>query len=100
MSSHKHLTNVAKKYNITPAILVESKKSIGDRRWLWLKHVCHCCNSFGRWEDSSHSSQRISKTDFTDMINKIWDLKQQYGRVTNIYGDASAPVVWQALKRV
>ena len=33
------------------------------------------------------------------MIQKIWQLKQQYGHVSNIYVDAANPEVWQALKR-
>lgn len=33
------------------------------------------------------------------MISKIWQLKQQYGHVSNIYVDAANPEVWQALKR-
>jgi hypothetical protein len=33
------------------------------------------------------------------MIGKIWQLKQRYGYVSNIYVDAANPEVWQALKR-
>lgn len=33
------------------------------------------------------------------MIQKIWQLKQQYGYVSNIFVDAANPEVWQALKR-
>ena len=33
------------------------------------------------------------------MIERIWQLKQQYGHVTNLYCDAANPEVWQALKR-
>jgi hypothetical protein len=33
------------------------------------------------------------------MIEKIWQLKQRYGYVSNIYVDAANPEVWQALKR-
>ena len=33
------------------------------------------------------------------MIEKIWQLKQRYGYVSNIYVDAANPEVWSALKR-
>jgi hypothetical protein len=33
------------------------------------------------------------------MIQKTWQLKQQYGHVSNIYVDASSPEIVQALKR-
>jgi hypothetical protein len=33
------------------------------------------------------------------MIDKIWQLKQRYGYVSNLYVDAANPEVWQALKR-
>jgi hypothetical protein len=39
------------------------------------------------------------RPNFTDMIQKIWQLKQQYGHVSNIYVDTANPEVWQALKR-
>jgi hypothetical protein len=39
------------------------------------------------------------RPNFTDMIEKIWQLKQRYGYVSNIYVDAANPEVWQALKR-
>lgn len=44
-------------------------------------------------------AEEYDRPDFTDMINKVWRLKQQYGHVTNIYVDAANPVVWQGLKR-
>jgi hypothetical protein len=33
------------------------------------------------------------------MIQKIWQLKQKYGHITNIYVDAANPEVWESLKR-
>jgi hypothetical protein len=41
---------------------------------------------------------RWQKTDFSDMISEVWDLKQKYGHVSNIYCDAANPEVVQALK--
>jgi hypothetical protein len=39
------------------------------------------------------------RPNFTDMIEKIWQLKQRYGYVSNLYVDAANSEVWQALKR-
>jgi hypothetical protein len=44
-------------------------------------------------------AEEYNRPNFTDMIDKIWTLKQKYGHVTNIYCDAANPEVWQALKR-
>jgi hypothetical protein len=44
-------------------------------------------------------ASEYQRPNFTDMISKIWELKQQYGHVSNIYVDAANPEVWQALKR-
>jgi hypothetical protein len=44
-------------------------------------------------------ASEYQRPNFTDMIQKIWQLKQQYGHVSNIYVDAANPEVWQALKR-
>lgn len=45
------------------------------------------------------AAEEYRRHNFTDMISKIWQLKQQYGHVSNIYVDAANPEVWQALKR-
>jgi hypothetical protein len=44
-------------------------------------------------------ASEYQRPNFTDMIQKIWQLKQQYRHVSNIYVDAANPEVWQALKR-
>ena len=43
-------------------------------------------------------AEEYERPNFTDMINVVWKLKQQYGHVTNIYCDARNPEIWQALK--
>jgi hypothetical protein len=45
------------------------------------------------------AAEEYQRPNFTDMIQKIWQLKQQYGHVSIIYVDATNPDVWQALKR-
>jgi hypothetical protein len=44
-------------------------------------------------------AEEYDRPNFTDMINVIWSLKQQYGHVTNIYVGAANPEVWQTLKK-
>jgi hypothetical protein len=44
-------------------------------------------------------ASEYQRPNFTDMIEKIWQLKQRYGYVSNIYVDSANPEVWQALKR-
>jgi hypothetical protein len=44
-------------------------------------------------------AEEYDRPNFTDMINVIWQLKQQYGHVSNTYVDAANPEVWQALKK-
>ena len=44
-------------------------------------------------------AEEYERPNFTDTINVVWQLKQQYGNVTNIYVDAANPEVWQALKK-
>jgi hypothetical protein len=38
-------------------------------------------------------AEEYDRPDFTDMIDKVWKLKQQYGHVTNIYVDAANPEI-------
>ena len=33
------------------------------------------------------------------MIDRIWDIKQKCGYISNIYSDASNPEIWESLKR-
>jgi hypothetical protein len=44
-------------------------------------------------------AEEYDRPNFTDMIDKIWKLKQQYVNINNIYVDAANPEIWQALKK-
>jgi hypothetical protein len=44
-------------------------------------------------------ASEYQRPNFTDMTEKIWQLKQRYGYVSNIFVDSANPEVWQALKR-
>ena len=41
----------------------------------------------------------MSGLNFAAMINRIWEIKQQCGYISNIYVDAANPEVWESLKR-
>jgi hypothetical protein len=43
-------------------------------------------------------AEEYDRPNFKDMIDRIWQLKQRYGYVNNIYVDAANPEIWQALK--
>jgi hypothetical protein len=45
------------------------------------------------------AAEEYQRPNFTEMIQKIWQLKQKYGHITNIYVDAANPEVWESLKR-
>jgi hypothetical protein len=44
-------------------------------------------------------ASEYSRPSFTDMISKVWQMKQRYGYVSNIYVDAANPEVVSSLKR-
>jgi hypothetical protein len=44
-------------------------------------------------------AEEYGRPDLSEMISEIWQLKQLFGYISNIYVDAANPVVWQALKR-
>jgi hypothetical protein len=44
-------------------------------------------------------AEEYERPNFAAMIDKIWQLKQQCGYISNIYVDAANPEVWESLKR-
>jgi hypothetical protein len=44
-------------------------------------------------------AEEYDRPNFAAMIDKIWQLKQQCGYISNIYVDAANPAVWESLKR-
>jgi hypothetical protein len=44
-------------------------------------------------------AEEYDRPNFSAMIDKIWQLKQQCGYISNIYVDAANPEVWESLKR-
>jgi hypothetical protein len=44
-------------------------------------------------------AEEYERPNFQTMINRIWEIKQKCGYISNIYVDASSPEIVQALKR-
>ena len=44
-------------------------------------------------------AEEYERPNFQAMINRIWEIKQQCGYISNIYVDAANPEVWESLKR-
>jgi hypothetical protein len=45
-------------------------------------------------------SDEYHRPHLNDMLDLIWNLKKNFGNISNIFADASAPVVWQGLKHM
>jgi hypothetical protein len=44
-------------------------------------------------------AEEYERPNFQAMINRIWEIKQKCGYISNIYCDAANPEVWESLKR-
>jgi hypothetical protein len=44
-------------------------------------------------------AEEYERPNFAAMINRIWEIKQQCGYISNIYCDAANPEIWESLKR-
>jgi hypothetical protein len=44
-------------------------------------------------------AEEYERPNFAAMINRIWEIKQKCGYISNIYTDAANPEVWESLKR-
>jgi hypothetical protein len=75
------------------------KKSIGIDPSYGSSNFAICATQLVDWKIQVIEASEYLRPNFTDMIEKIWQLKQRYGYVSNIYVDAANPEVWQALKR-
>jgi hypothetical protein len=66
---------------------------------VWQQQVWYCSHPVVDSKIQVIQAEEYDRPNFIDMINMVWQLKQQYDHVTNIYVDAANPKVWQALKR-
>jgi hypothetical protein len=44
-------------------------------------------------------AEEYERPNFQKMINRIWEIKQKCGYISNIYSDAANPEIWEYLKR-
>jgi hypothetical protein len=44
-------------------------------------------------------AEEYERPNFAAMINRIWEIKQKCGYISNIYVDAANPEIWESLKR-
>jgi hypothetical protein len=44
-------------------------------------------------------AEEYERPNFQAMINRIWEIKQKCGYISNIYTDAANPEIWESLKR-
>lgn len=44
-------------------------------------------------------AEEYERPNFQAMINRIWEIKQKCGYISNIYVDAANPEIWESLKR-
>ena len=44
-------------------------------------------------------AEEHERPNFQAMINRIWEIKQRCGYISNIYTDAANPEIWESLKR-
>jgi hypothetical protein len=75
------------------------KKSIGIDPSYGSSNFAICATQLVDGKIQVIEANEYQRPNFTDMIEKIWQLKQRYGYVSNLYVDAANPEVWQALKR-
>jgi hypothetical protein len=75
------------------------KKSIGIDPSYGSSNFAICATQLVDGKIQVIEASEYQRPNFTDMIEKVWQLKQRYGYVSNIYVDAANPEIWQALKR-
>jgi hypothetical protein len=74
------------------------KKSIGIDPSYGSSNFAICATQLVDGKIQAIAAEEYQWPNFTDMISLIWQLKQEYGHIYNIYVDAANPEVWQALK--
>jgi hypothetical protein len=88
------------KISYDPGVIHQNvKKSIGIDPSYGSSNFAICATQLVDGKIQVIEASEYQRPNFTDMIEKIWQLKQKYGHVSNIYVDAANPEVWQALKR-
>ena len=84
MFSHNKVSNFVKRLSINPQINPHAKKSIGLDPSFGSSKFCIVATQLVDGKIQIIHAEEYERPTFTDMINVVWQLKQQYGHVTNI----------------
>jgi hypothetical protein len=97
--SHLSIENATKiKYDPT-IINQNAKKSIGVDAGFGSSKFAIVVTQFVDGKIQVIFAEEYERPNFAAMIDKIWQLKQQCGYISNIYVDAANPEIWESLKR-
>jgi hypothetical protein len=98
--SYQSIENATKiEYN-PDNIVPEAKKSMAlDPAWGSPSNFAIVVTQFVDGKIQVIFADEYPRPFFQTMINKVWELRQQLGHVTNIYCDAANPEIIQELKR-
>jgi hypothetical protein len=76
------------------------KKSFGVDAGFGSSNFAICVTQYVDGKIQVIFAEEYERPNFAAMIDKIWQLKQQCGYISNIYVDAANPEVWATLERV
>lgn len=99
MSSLKHLSNCQKVEYNPDQINPNAKKSIGVDPAFGSSNFAIVATQLVNGKIQVIHVEEYNRPNFADMIDRVWELKNNCGYISNIYVDAANPEVWQALKK-
>jgi hypothetical protein len=76
-----------------------AKKTIGVDAGFGSSHFAIVVTQFVDGKIQVIFAEEYDRPNFQVMINRIWEIKQKCGYVSNIYSDAANPEIWESLKR-
>jgi hypothetical protein len=84
---------------MTTRINQNAKKSIGVDAGFGSSKFAIVVTQFVDGKIQVIFAEEYERPNFQAMINRIWEIKQRCGYISNIYVDAANPEVWESLKR-
>jgi phage terminase large subunit len=76
-----------------------AKKSFGVDAGFGSSNFAICVTQYVNGKIQVIFAEEYERPNFQAMINRIWEIKQQCGYISNIYTDAANPEIWESLKR-
>ena len=80
-------------------INLNAKKSVGVDSGFGSSNFAIVVTQFVNDKIQVIFAEEYERPNFQAMINRIWEIKQKCGYISNIYVDAANPEVWESLKR-